>query len=213
MREIGRVTESNWIWPWAYRLHFSCSGSRTARLRPLLNRCAAGESKFDTTVEPRARWHARLGSDFPSLQCRVRSSDCLLLQRVDLSVSPSKVHPHHESPERWYVSASATILSDKVQQDLERSPIAPMIRKMHARLPGLYSRDKDRVLDAFRLTTPMLRYVSAVPPADFSAGDGWEPLLWQFPRRGLSKHGVSTRQRGKRSSRTSGKKLLSRADP
>ncbi|HTR34897.1 MAG TPA: sulfotransferase [Bryobacteraceae bacterium] len=80
-------------------------------------------------------------------------------------------------PERWYVSASATILSEKVQQDLERSPIAPMIRKMHARLPGLYSRDKDQVLDAFRThSADVRRYVSADRLLIFQAGDGWEPL-------------------------------------
>ncbi len=80
-------------------------------------------------------------------------------------------------PERWYVSATATILSERVQQDLDRSPIAPMVRKMHARLPGLYSRDKDQILDAFRAHyADVRRCVSPDRLLIFRAGDGWEPL-------------------------------------
>ena len=177
MRGISRVTESNWIWPWAYRLHFSGSGSRTARLRPLLHRCAAGESKFDTPVEPRARWHARLGSDYQGCNAACDHPTAFFYRELTSQYSQAKFILTTRDPERWYVSASATILSEKVQQDLERSPIAPMVRKMHARLPGLYSRDKDQVLDAFRTHyADVRRYLSADRLLIFQAGDGWQPL-------------------------------------
>jgi len=77
-------------------------------------------------------------------------------------------------PEQWYVSATATILSERVQQDLDRSPVALVVRKMHARLPGLYSRNKSRVLEAYHAHYANVR--RCIPPDRLLMHRAWRWL-------------------------------------